>query len=95
MTRDLTDALGPMFRDGGWAPEIPMYSYERPAYILWQAIFTSMVEGGATQEQAIEWLQSKDPRRALDGSLGDSLRSLGKAYGEGWVSAFVYKEQKS
>jgi hypothetical protein len=54
-----------------------------------------MVEGGATQEQAIEWLQSKDPRRALDGSLGDSLRSLGKAYGEGWVSAFVYKEQKS
>lgn len=93
MTRDITDALGPMFRDGGWAPEIPMYSFERPAYILWQAIFTAMVEGGASEEQALAWLTSKDPRHALDGFLGDKLRELGESYGKAWTSAFIPKEQ--
>ncbi len=79
--RDITDALGPMFRDGGWAPEIPMYSYERPAYILWQAVFEGMQEAGMTESQAIAWLQGKLSRWALDGALGEGLRTMGRAYG--------------
>ena len=81
MTRDITDALGPMFRDGGWAPEIPMYSFERPAYILWQAVFEGLQESGMTEAQAIDWLQSRLARHALDGVLGADLKTLGNAYG--------------
>lgn len=78
--RDITADIGPMYRDG-WKPKIPMYSYERPAYIFWQAVFEGLQEGGMTETQAIDWLQSKNPRWALDGSLGTILRQIGRETG--------------
>ena len=80
MARDITADIGPLYRDG-WDPKIPMYSYERPAYILWQAVFEGLQEGGMTEEQAIDWLQSKNPRRVLDGSLGAILSQIGLEVG--------------
>jgi hypothetical protein len=85
MPRDITADIGPLYR-GGWKPKIPMYSYERPAYILWQAVFEGLQEGGMTETQALDWLQSKNPRWLLDGSLGEALRQIGKAVGREHVS---------
>lgn len=80
MARDITADIGPLYRDG-WDPKIPMYSYERPAYIFWQAVFEGLVEAGKTEEQAIDWLQSKNPRWVLDGSLGALLSQIGLEVG--------------
>jgi hypothetical protein len=51
----------------------PMYSYSRPAYMVWNAIGQVMVDKGYTVEQIKEWMQSKNPRHDLDGSLGDMI----------------------
>jgi len=53
-----------------------MYSYERPADMVWNAIGQKMADMGFTVEQIKFWMQSKDPRHALDGSLGDLLKEV-------------------
>lgn len=63
---------------GDW----PMYSYERPAWLLWNTIANALHDKGWTEDQIKEWLQSKDPRIALDGGLGNEIQKLGKAYVE-------------
>jgi hypothetical protein len=79
---DITGKIGPMFPEQ-WVnnpPEWPMYSYERPAWILWNAIAHSLAQRGLTEEQIKTWLQSKDARLALDDKLGDMLRELGDTF---------------
>ena len=72
---DITAAMGPLC-------PIPMYSFNTPAYLLWQAVFDGLQEAGMSEVEAIEWLQSKSARWAMDGELGDSIRALGHAYGK-------------
>ena len=79
--RDITAEIGPMFNELQKAPALPMYSYERPAYQLWQAVFEGLRVGGMSEEQAIDWLQSKNPRWVLDGSLGAILSQIGLEVG--------------
>ena len=76
--KDYTGLIGPMFghmpqRD----PEWPMYSYERPAWQLWDAVANALSERGWTDAQIKSWLQSKSPRYALDDRLGDAIKKLG------------------
>lgn len=71
--RDISADLGNL--DSG--RPIPMYSYERPAYIIWQGVYDGLRYKGLSHAKAVEWLQSKAPRWALDGSLGDAIRQLG------------------
>jgi hypothetical protein len=61
-------------------PEWPMFSFERPATILWDAIANGLHKRGWSEAEIKEWMQSKDPRWALDGSLGDAVYKLGLAY---------------
>jgi hypothetical protein len=77
--QDITSDIGPLHQSG--APAIPMYSFDRPATILWQAVYDGMRAGGCTHEQATEWLQSKGPRWMLDGTLGEQLEALGHDVG--------------
>ena len=84
-TREVTDIsadIGPMAHHASIPASIPMYSYSRPAVILWQAVFEGMIESGKTEKQAIEWLQSKGPRFCLDGDLGEQIRAMGLALGK-------------
>lgn len=81
--RDITGDIGPLFGVvSGDTPKIPMYSYERPAYILWQGVFNGLREAGYSEKQAIDWLQSKSPRWALDCELGEKLREIGFEFGK-------------
>lgn len=78
--QDITGDLGPLYQaNGGAAPAIPMYSFNSPACILWQAVYSGLRSRNWTHEQAVDWLQSKNPRYALAGSLGDALRDAGFA----------------
>ena len=47
-------------------PEWPMYSYSRPAYLLWNAIARELFAAGWTEARIKDWLQSKSTRRAQD-----------------------------
>jgi hypothetical protein len=77
--RDITADIGPLHTRTEPA-KIPMFSYERPAYLFWQFVFEGLQEKGWTEEQAIHWLQSKGPRWELDGTLGEAIAALGKQW---------------
>jgi len=77
---DITGKIGPLWpiKSGS---DWPMYSYERPAYMVWNAIAETLHENhGWTEKQIKDWLQSKSPRWALDGHLGDILTKAAKKY---------------
>jgi hypothetical protein len=73
---DFTAYVGQLGTDCKW----PMYSFDRPAYYLWQAIGQQLIAQGWTSDEVKTWLQSKHTRWALDMDLGDMLRDLGKRY---------------
>lgn len=79
---DLTGHIGPTWPEryvkdpAVW----PMYSFDRPAHILWNAIGDELFSNGWTDDNIKAWLQSKGPRWELDGDLGNRLESLGKEY---------------
>lgn len=43
------------------------YSYERPAYIVANAIMNGLIDAGFTHKQAYNWIYSKSYRHFLDG----------------------------
>lgn len=57
------------------------YSYERPAYIVGNALLNGMIAAGLTKEQAIQVLHSKHYRWSLDQDLGELLTHLAYSYG--------------
>jgi len=58
------------------------YSYERPAYILGNALLNGIIRAGYTKEQAINLFYSKAYRWALDMTLGEHLTEIGYQYGQ-------------
>jgi hypothetical protein len=58
----------------------PMYSFDRPSFIVWNAMANAFHKRGWTEEQIKDWLQSKLPRWALDGDLGEALAEVATAY---------------
>jgi hypothetical protein len=76
---DITDKIGPLWINPE-PPQWPMYSFNRAAYTLWNAIASELDKLGWTEEQIKTWLQSKGARWALDMDLGDALEALGRKY---------------
>jgi len=60
--------------------DVPMYSFERPAHIVWDTMTRALMARGWTDDEIKTWLQSRDARHALDGSLGDALTRAAKKY---------------
>lgn len=58
------------------------YSYERPAYIVGNALLNGIIRAGYTKEQAINLFHSKAYRWALDMALGEHLHEIGYQYGQ-------------
>jgi hypothetical protein len=58
------------------------YSYERPAYIVGNALLNGFIRAGYTKEQAINLFHSKGYRWALDGILGEHLTEIAYQYGQ-------------
>ena len=59
---DYTDKMGPLDSDREW----PMYSYERPACIFWNAFANQLQREGFSEEQIKEALQGRVVRHMLD-----------------------------
>jgi hypothetical protein len=78
---DITAKIGPMSNIAS-TQAWPMYSYDRPAYILWNAIAKSLHSKGWSEIAIKDWLQSKEARWALDGELGEALEALGATWAE-------------
>lgn len=76
MTRDITGDIGPL-HERGTAPTVPMYSFDRPAYVLWQAVFDGLLQRGWSEASALAWLQSKGPRHMFDGDATNWVRFVG------------------
>lgn len=57
------------------------YSYNRPAYIVGNALLNGMIASGLSKEQAIQVLHSKHYRWNLDQDLGELLTNLAYSYG--------------
>jgi len=90
---DITATVGPLFphyQSPDNPPEWPMYSFDRPARILWNAIGKRLAEKGWPQNEIKDFLQSKETRWLLDGDLGDALERLGKAYADCLVEGTRY-----
>jgi hypothetical protein len=79
---DLTGHVGPLMPELQGAAQWPMYSFDRPSLTLWNAIGKRLHEGGWPDEKIREWLQSRQTRWALDGTLGDAIETLGTEYAE-------------
>lgn len=63
----------------------PMYSFSRPANILWSAMAERLRQRGWTERKVKDWLQSKDTRWALDHDLGEALRMMGIRYADSLI----------
>lgn len=78
---DISDKLGDLYPGySGSEPEWKMYSFSRPACILWNAVANQLHKAGWTDEKIKDWLQSKSPRWALDGKLGNAIEKLGDEF---------------
>jgi len=58
------------------------YSYERPAYIVGNALLNGIIKAGYTKEQAINLFHSKAYRWALDFGLEEQLQEIGFQEGQ-------------
>jgi hypothetical protein len=58
------------------------YSYDRPAWIVGNALLNGIIRAGYTKEQAINLFYSKAYRWALDGILGEHLEQIAHQYGQ-------------
>jgi hypothetical protein len=76
---DCTGKIGPLF-NYNLQPEWPMYSFNHPSHIVWNAIAGKFHEAGWSDNRIKDWLQSKDPRWALGRDLGDMLTAAAEAY---------------
>lgn len=72
---DLTGLVGSADGSSCW----PMYSFDRPAFTVWNALSRRLFERGWSDAEIRTWLQSKEARWALDGALGDALANAASA----------------
>lgn len=76
---DCTGKIGNLF-DYNPQPEWPMYSFDRPSRIVWNAVAGKLHAAGWSDARIKEWLQSKATRWALDGDLGNALAATAESY---------------
>jgi hypothetical protein len=77
---DCTGLIGPLYGPVNKEAEWAMYSFERPAFALWNAIAAKLNERGWSDAEIQTWLQSKNPRWAMDGELGDLIEGVGALF---------------
>lgn len=81
---DCTGKIGPLYADAR-TPEWPMFSFDRPSSIVWNAIAANLNKRGWSDQRIRDWLASKNTRWALDGSLGDELA----AFADKWATDHI------
>lgn len=65
------------FGNIGSGRQVEMYSYDRPAYLFWNAFCNELIARGLTERQAFEEMASKGVRWMLD-AQGEMIEGLAK-----------------
>lgn len=77
---DLSVYIGPsmphLTDNAAW----PMYSYDKPATLVWNAIAAEMHAAGWNDKRIKGWLQSVESRWACERGLGDILTATATEY---------------
>ena len=64
------------------SPELKSsYSYERPAWMIGNALINGFIAGGLSEKQALLLIGSSAYRHALDQTLGEMLEGIAFGYG--------------
>lgn len=64
------------------SPELKSsHSYERPAWMIGNALINGFIAGGLSEKQALLLIGSTAYRHALDQTLGEMLESIAFGYG--------------
>lgn len=66
--------------------EIGMYSYDRPAWVFWNAFANRLMKMGYSQEDALEILKSKHTRWMLDSKGEDALERVAERLAADYVA---------
>lgn len=82
---DCTGRIGALYPRAEKDIEWPMYSFDGPSMVVWNAIAANLNKRGWSDKRIREWLASKNTRWALDGSLGDELA----AFADKWATDHV------
>lgn len=80
---DISSKIGQLYSKPQSEIEWPMYSFDRAAYTLWNAIANEFEKRGWSEQEILEWLQSKAARWALDGRLGELIEKAGVEFAAG------------
>lgn len=80
---DITGYIGPL--DKKCEPMWPMYSFDRPSFIVWNKIAEELSDAGWSENDIKEWLQSKHSRWALDDALGMMLSEAAECFAQGMI----------
>jgi hypothetical protein len=70
---DYTGKMGPLSSGKEW----PMYSFERPAYLFWNAFANQLAREGFSERQIQTALQGRDVRHMLDTDQ-DAIEEVGR-----------------
>jgi hypothetical protein len=77
--RDITADIGPRYPSNPAA--IPMFAFNEPAVMFWQAVYDGLRSGGANHLEAVAWLQSKHARWLMASDAVDLLVAVGQSAG--------------
>lgn len=88
MTLSITDRIGPLYpiKAQDRKEDCGMFSFDRPSYIVWNAVAETMHKLGHSEAEIKDWLQSKAARWAADGELGQMLATTAAAFVEKCIS---------
>ena len=86
---DCTGFIGPQLQHSVTDVEWPMYSFDRPAFVVWNAIAANLHARGWTDAEIKDWLQSKCARWALDGELTAFLTEAASRYADKHITSKV------
>jgi hypothetical protein len=70
---DCTGKIGPLYPKDAQHVTWPMYSFDGPSSLVWNAIAANLHKRGWSDKRIKEWLASTDARYVLDGTLGNHL----------------------
>jgi hypothetical protein len=81
MSKDYSMKFKQMFGDLSSDDAIEIYSYDRVSSMFYNALMNSLINShGYTEEEAVQFCQSKAPRFALDNKIGDMINKAAKSF---------------
>jgi hypothetical protein len=81
MSKDYSMKFKDAFVESAEENVVGLFSYNRVSSIFFNQLMNSLIDShGYTENEALEFCQSKAPRLALDNKIGDMISKAAKAF---------------